>query len=91
MTFELQFLLLLAIIIAISKIAGHLSYRYLRQPVVFGEILAGLLLGPTLLNTFHWPLFTQHADNLHAMVMTLAEIGVLLLMFVAGLETDLAR
>lgn len=89
MSFELQLLLLLAIIITICKVAGHISYRYFRQPVVFGEILSGLLLGPTVLNIFGWSLFTHNADNLHTMVAMLAKIGILLLMFVAGLETDM--
>ncbi len=91
---ELQLLLLLAIIVTVSKVAGHLSRRYLNQPVVFGEILAGLLFGPTLLNLLGWPLFApqgNHAWDLAAMVTALAHIGVLLLMFVAGLETNLAQ
>lgn len=94
MTSELQLLLLLAIIVTVSKIAGHLSQRYLNQPVVFGEILAGLLFGPTLLNLLGWPLFAPtgtHAWDLHAMVSALAHIGVLLLMFIAGLETNLTQ
>lgn len=94
MNSELQLLLLLAIIIAVSKLAGHLSQRFLRQPVVFGEILAGLLLGPTLLNIFGWPIFRAASDEswrLHDHVKALAGIGVLLLMFIAGLETNLAQ
>lgn len=96
MSLELQLLLLLAILIFTSKIAGHISQRYLRQPAVFGEILAGLLLGPTLLNIFGWGIFAPapgieiggHAP-LQVQVHLLSAIGVLLLMFIAGLETDL--
>jgi len=94
MNSELQLLLLLAIIIAVSKLASHLSDRYLHQPVVFGEILAGLLLGPTLFNIFGWPVFqavNPESWRLHDHIEALAEIGVLLLMFIAGLETDLAQ
>lgn len=91
MSHELQLLLLLAIIIFVSKIAGHLSQRFLNQPVVFGEILAGLLLGPTVLNIFGWPIFTQPNEWLSSEVQSLAHIGVLLLMFIAGLETDIAQ
>jgi Kef-type K+ transport system membrane component KefB len=91
MNFELQLLLLLGIIIIVSKVAGDLSRRFLHQPVVFGEILAGLVMGPTLLNIFHWPVFESSAHELHGMVHALAGIGVLLLMFMAGLETDLAQ
>jgi Kef-type K+ transport system membrane component KefB len=89
MTQELLLLLFLAITIAVCKYAGHLSQRFLNQPIVFGEILAGLLLGPTLLNIFHWPVFREAAPWLHDHITSLASLGVLLLMFVAGLETDL--
>jgi len=94
MSDELQLLLILAIIVTASKIAGHLSQRYLNQPVVFGEILAGLLLGPTLLNIFGWPVFQPSSTEswrLHDHVDALAKVGVLLLMFIAGLETNLEQ
>lgn len=95
MPHELQLLLLLAIIILVSKVAGHLS-RLCGQPVVFGEILAGLLLGPSLLRIFDWPIFANSpvvgsTTLLQSEVHTLAAIGVLLLMFVAGLETNLQQ
>ncbi|MGD8398843.1 MAG: cation:proton antiporter, partial [Anaerolineae bacterium] len=51
-----------------------------------GELLAGLLLGPTLLDLLHWPLFGS--GHLAETVHHLAHLGVLLLMFVAGLEVD---
>jgi Kef-type K+ transport system membrane component KefB len=60
---------------------------------VFGEILIGLLLGPTLLNVLAWPVFAPSGETAGAplldLVRDLAQVGVLLLMFVAGLETDL--
>lgn len=91
MSHLLQFILLLAIIVAAAKLAGGLSNR-LRQPSVFGEILVGLFLGPTVLNILGWPVFLPH-DAAHpplvAIVKDLAELGVILLMFIAGLETDL--
>ncbi|NOT61154.1 MAG: cation:proton antiporter, partial [Acidobacteria bacterium] len=87
MSHLLQLLLLLVIIIACAKAAGALSVRF-GQPAVFGEILIGLLLGPTALNLLHWPVFAGHG-NLAATLKDLSEIGVILLMFVAGLETDL--
>ena len=65
---------------------------------MFGEILAGLILGPTALNVLGWPLFATpepgslaSAPDLLAVVRDFAEVGVILLMFVAGLETDLAE
>src|SRR5687768_2519993 len=88
MTHPLQLLLLLALVITAAKAAGAAANR-IGQPAVFGEILIGLLLGPTLLNVLGWPLFAGNGDELRALISDLAEIGVLLLMFVAGLETDL--
>ena len=84
----LRFLLLFALIIAAAKAGGWLSLR-LGQPAVLGEILAGVLLGPSLLNVLGWPLFRE--EGLATAVGHLANLGVILLMFVAGLETDLAR
>lgn len=100
----LQFLLLLSFIIFIAKLSGALANRF-GQPAVLGEILAGLILGPTLLNFLHWPVFETPGLTPEVMatytsfgvkpyifeyiVEDLAEIGVILLMFVAGMETDL--
>lgn len=81
----LQFLLLLAIIIAAAKAAGYLSTR-LGQPAVLGSLLAGLILGPTVLDLLHWPMF--QGANLGETIELLAHLGVLLLMFAAGLEVD---
>ena len=43
----LQLILAIAVIIAAAKIGGYLSYR-LRQPAVAGEVLVGLILGPSV-------------------------------------------
>jgi Na+:H+ antiporter len=79
-------------VVASAKLAGAAANR-VHQPSVFGEILAGLILGPTLLNVLAWPVFTPAGDAagvpLLDLVRDLAQVGVLLLMFVAGLETDL--
>lgn len=68
----------LAIIIVFAKVFGILA-RYCKAPQVVGEIIAGLLIGPSVLG------FVQQSDFLSL----LAEIGVILLMFSAGLETNL--
>jgi Kef-type K+ transport system membrane component KefB len=93
MTHEfLNFILALTIIIVSAKLSGYVSVR-LGQPSVLGELLAGIILGPTLLNMFGWPLF--HDSHLVSEVVTMmAELGVILLMMLAGLELnleDLAR
>lgn len=78
--------LALAVIIAASRLGGGLS-RLIGQPRVLGELLIGLLLGPTLLDLLHWPIL--HGIDLQETIKELAEFGVLLLMFLIGLEVDL--
>jgi Kef-type K+ transport system membrane component KefB len=82
----LNFLLVLAIVIAAAKGAGWLSLR-LGQPAVLGELLAGVVIGPSLLDLMRRPPFA--AEALSHGVFLLANLGVILLMFIAGLETDL--
>src|SRR2546421_3357150 len=87
----LQVLLFLTLVTVVSKGAGALSARC-GQPAVFGEVLAGLLLGPSLLNVLGWRLFAPDAAggaDLGGGGQGLAEIGGILLVFVAGMETDL--
>jgi Kef-type K+ transport system membrane component KefB len=87
----LQLAIAIVIIITATKVGGYLSYR-LGQPAVVGEVLAGLLLGPTVLNAFHRPVFTYM--HLSETITHLAELGVLLLLFIAGLNlhlTDLVK
>src|SRR5678816_809107 len=57
MSHSLQLLLLLVLAIAAAKLAGTLAAK-IGQPAVFGEILAGLMLGPTVLNVLGWQVFT---------------------------------
>jgi Kef-type K+ transport system membrane component KefB len=84
----LNFILALVVIVVAAKASGYLSTR-LGQPSVLGELLAGLLLGPTLLDMFHaWPVF-QGDEFLAASISTIAELGVILLMLLAGLELHL--
>jgi len=79
----LQLITEIIIILIAAKVAGYLSTR-LRQPSVFGELLAGVLLGPSLLDITHLGFITN--THLDAMIYEMGEIGVLLLMFLAGLE-----
>ncbi len=83
MTEFLQLALALVILIAAAKLGGYISLR-LGQPSVLGELIAGLILGPSVLDLLHHTPFTsQHLDETIAL---LAEMGVLMLMFLAGLE-----
>ncbi|MGQ0603845.1 MAG: cation:proton antiporter [Anaerolineales bacterium] len=83
----LPFLAALALVIAAAKLGGWASAR-LGQPVVLGNLLAGLLLGPSLLNVFDAPYFQQAhvTEALHEF----GELGVIFLMFTAGLEIQLS-
>ncbi len=68
----------LVMILFFTKVAGDLSVR-LGQPAVLGKLLVGVILGPAVLGWIENTTFIEQT----------AEIGVLLLMFIAGLETDL--
>ena len=84
----LNFLAGVVIVIVAAKVGGYLSIR-IGQPSVLGELLVGILLGPTVLNMLGaWPLFAGDS-HLSASLTLFAEIGVILLMFLAGLELDL--
>lgn len=82
----LQLALLLAIVVTAAKFGGLVSLR-LGRAAVLGELLVGVILGPTLLNILGWPLFAS--EVVPEMVFQLAELGVVFLMFIAGLEVDL--
>jgi Kef-type K+ transport system membrane component KefB len=85
----LQLILLLLIILPASKLAGYLSIR-LGQPSVLGELLMGVLLGPTVLDLLHIHAFDGNG-SLPEFIKELGEIGVLLLMFMAGLELNMGE
>ena len=91
MTPFLQLALALAILITAAKLGGYLSVK-LKQPSVLGELMAGLIIGPSVLNMLHWPFFSD--EHLGETIAQVAELGVLLLMFIAGLDlhlSDLAK
>ncbi len=72
----------LAAILLGAKLFGDIAER-IGQPAVLGELVAGVLLGPSLLGII--PADGPLADVLHVV----AELGVILLLFEIGLETDL--
>ncbi|KGP77559.1 MULTISPECIES: cation:proton antiporter [Paenibacillus] len=74
----MEFIWYLALIIVSTKIAGHVSVK-LGQPSVLGKLVVGIILGPAILGWI----------NNNEFIHYISEIGVLLLMFIAGLETDL--
>jgi Kef-type K+ transport system membrane component KefB len=82
----LQLITIMIIILVAAKLFGYLSTK-LHQPAVLGELLIGVVLGPTLLNITHLPFITS--DTIPVIISDLGQIGVLLLMFLAGLELHL--
>lgn len=75
---EYKFLLDIAIILAMTKSFSLVSKKFNMPPVV-GALIAGIILGPVVLNV------VSPSDS----VLNLAEVGVVVLMFQAGLETDI--
>jgi Kef-type K+ transport system membrane component KefB/nucleotide-binding universal stress UspA family protein len=77
-------------------IAGRLlgeGMQRLGQPAVIGQLLGGILLGPTVFGTI-WPAAQMAIFPLHAserpMLSAVSELGVLMLLLLTGMETDLA-
>src|SRR6266481_731724 len=84
----LQLALLLAILLPACKIAASLSSR-LGIPPILGELLVGIIFGPGAINLLHLQLF--EGGQATGALMLLAQLGGLVLMFVAGIETDIDR
>ncbi len=82
----IQLFLSLGIILIVAKAAGYISRRA-GQPAVLGELLVGILLGPSLINLLGWPVYTD--QHLGKTIQQFADIGVLFLLFDAGLEIHL--
>ncbi len=76
-----QFLGMLVAILASAKVFGALAQR-IGQPAVLGELIGGVLIGPSVLG---W------VDPHQQALQQLSELGVLILLFAIGLETDLSR
>lgn len=75
---DYSYLLSIAIILLSTKVLGGLTEK-IKLPSVVGAILAGILIGPAMLNIVA---DTQFLDEI-------AQLGVIILMFMAGLDTDL--
>jgi Kef-type K+ transport system membrane component KefB len=76
------FLFTIAAILVAAKLLGAVAQRF-GQPPVLGELLAGVILGASLLG------LVPHDGPLHDVIALLAEVGVVILLFEIGLETDL--
>ncbi|MEW6207671.1 MAG: cation:proton antiporter [Acidobacteriota bacterium] len=83
-----RILIALFIILVAAKLMAELFER-LRQPAVVGEIIAGIIIGPSVLGLIH---LTSVADGTSStteatVIGAMAEIGVIFLLFTVGLET----
>jgi Kef-type K+ transport system membrane component KefB len=81
-----RFLFVLAIMLLAGKLSGEIFER-LGQPAVVGELIAGVILGGSMLGII--PIAPD--DSLTEIIKLFAEIGVLILLFEIGLETDLKQ
>jgi monovalent cation:proton antiporter-2 (CPA2) family protein len=75
---EFEFFFQIALILLSTKFAGDLSVR-LGQPSVLGKLIVGIVIGPAVLG------WIENSE----LLTQLSNVGVILLMFIAGLETDL--
>ena len=81
----------LAALMITGRVLGELMLR-LRQPAVMGQLIAGLLLGPSffglLLPDWQHALFPKNTDQ-KAMLDAVSQFGILMLLLLTGMETDL--
>ncbi len=81
----------IALLILVGRGLGELMQR-IGQPAVVGQLLAGLLLGPSFFGWI-WPqahatIFPNTPEQ-HSLISGISEVGVLLLLLITGMETDL--
>jgi Kef-type K+ transport system membrane component KefB/nucleotide-binding universal stress UspA family protein len=89
---EVIFLSQIIALLVCGRLMGELMQR-IGQPAVMGQLIAGILLGPSVLGAL-WPelqqsLFPASPDQ-KAMIDAVAQLGILLLLLLTGMETDLA-
>ncbi len=84
----LQLALLVAILLLAGKLCASLFAR-VNIPPVLGELVVGVILGPGALNLLQLRVFA--GGEASGALMLMAQVGGLVLMFIAGLETDIDR
>ena len=89
----IHFLIILLLILIPARLLGEICRRY-KLPAIIGEIFAGIIVGPTLLGVFFPNLFNNifiAAPKASGAFDGIANIGIILLMFIAGFEVDLKQ
>ena len=94
----LHVLATLAAVIALGGLLGRL-FQYIGQPPVIGEVVAGIVLGPSVLGlispqAMHWLIPGKDVDPTQSVAMVLkmiAQVGVIFYMFLVGLELNGSR
>lgn len=91
----------LCVILVVAKVFGEFFQRCLKQPVVLGELVGGILIGPyawgAIIKVPHMGQLFPLPGSLHAPIplsaelWSIAQIGIVILLFHAGLETDKKR
>ena len=89
---ETIFIAQIVALLVTGRLLGELMQRW-GQPAIMGQLLAGVLLGPSVFGAL-WPagqqtLFPQ-ANSQPVMIDAISQLGILLLLLVTGMETDLA-
>lgn len=84
-------LLQIIVILCVSRLFGYAA-RKVRQPAVVGEIVAGIVLGPSLLG-WCWPQGMQAIFPAHSLssLQFLSQIGLAFFMFIVGMELDIHK
>jgi Na+:H+ antiporter len=86
----------LAVIILFARAGGYIFSKYLKLSSVLGELCAGMLIGPFALGAFHLPFIGKLFTLTHGTMPVspelygIATIASIVLLFLAGLETDLS-
>src|SRR5690349_5871943 len=87
----IHLLLQLSLMLIMGRLLAEAARKF-NQPAVVGEIIAGILIGPTILGLVQpeWFEFMFPKENASGMVLTgFVQVSVVMLLFIAGLEVDL--
>ncbi|MDE1994330.1 MAG: cation:proton antiporter, partial [Rhizobiaceae bacterium] len=88
---ESLFLIQIVILVIVGRLLGEAMVR-IGQPSIMGQLIGGILLGPSLFGHF-WPAAQAHLfpsdEAQKSMTNAVAQLGILFLLLMAGMETDL--